>query len=151
MKKKTIIIIIGSILLFVLLCIFVGFLILAYGYGGGKAVRPVEPNKFIIILEEEIKKEVKSSGTVIDTPRNYELDNCNKYGYQQQDVSIHIDNDSLKNELSLNTYVISVNKRLQKIFPYDKNCYDSIVIQTQYFDAKKDSTINKRFSFPMIK
>ena len=138
-------------MLFILACTFIGFLILAYGYGGGKAVRPVEPNEFIVNLEEEIKKEVKSSGTDIDTPRNYELDNCDKYGFQQQDVSIHIDNDSLKNELALKTYVVSVNKRLQKIFPYDKNCYDSVVIQTQYFDKKRDSTINNRFSFPMIK
>lgn len=149
MKKKTLIIV--GILLFILMCICIGFLILGYGYGGGRAVRPVEPNQFVINLEEEIKKEVKSSGTVIDTPRNYELDNCDKYGFLQQDVSIYIDNDSLKNELALKTYIINVNKRLQNIFPYKKKCYDSVVIQTQYFDKKIDSTINNRFSFPMIK
>lgn len=150
MTKKTIIII-GGILLFVLLCIFVGFLILAYGYGGGKAVRPVEQNANIIRLEKEIKNEVKSQVADIDTPRNYELDNCDKHGYQQQDILIYIDTDSLKNEIVLKNYAISVNKRLQKIFPYNKKCYDSVIIQTQYFDKKSDSTINKRFSFPMIK
>lgn len=57
----------------------------------------------------------------------------------------------MKDKTALKTYVISVNKRLQKIFPYNKKCYDSIIIQTQYSDAKNDSVINNRFSFPMIK
>jgi len=146
MKIKTIILIItGLIIGLIFLCI------VAIGYGGGKGARPVKPNENLISLEKEIKKEVKSDGTDIDTPRNYELDNCDKHGFQQQEVSIYIDNDSLKDKTALKTYVISVNKRLQKIFPYNKKCYDSIIIQTQYSDAKNDSVINNRFSFPMIK
>ena len=134
-----------------LICIFIGFLILAYGYCSGKAVRPVEPNVDIIRLENEIKREVESDVADIDTPRNYELDNCNKHGFQQQDVLIYIDNDSLKYDKALKIYIAKVNERLQKIFPYDKRCYDSVVIHAQYFDVKKDSTIDKRYSFPMIK
>lgn len=142
---------IGMILLIMILCVCISLVILAYGYGGGKAVRPVEPNENIIELEKKIKREVKSDIAYIETPRNYELENCNKHGFQQQEVLIYIDNDSLKQDKVLELYVASVNKKLQKIFPYDKKCYDSIIIQTQYFDTKLDSTINKRFSFPMIK
>ncbi|MBV6879810.1 hypothetical protein NG800_005990 [Epilithonimonas ginsengisoli] len=120
------------------------------GYGGGKAVRPVERTKELISLKYEIKKEVQSETVSIDVPRNYQLENCDKYKYQEE-VLIYINNDSLKKEHILNNYVLSINKRLQKIFPYDKNCYDSVVIQTQYFDKAMDSTINKRYSFPMIK
>ena len=148
MKRKNLIII-GGILLFVLACIFIGFLILAYGYGGGKAVRPVEKTKELVDLKNEIQKEVESQSVVIATPKNVELNYCS--GEITEYINIYIDNDSLKSIISQKKYVISVNERLQKIFPYDKKCYDSVVIQTQYFDAKIDSTINNRFSFPMIK
>lgn len=149
--KRKILKVIGIVILITLLCTFIGLVILAYGYGGGKAVRPAKPNQHIIDLENKIKTEVKSDIANIETPRNYELENCNKHGFQQQEVLIYIDNNSLKNEKSLETYILNVNQRLQKIFPYDKKCYDSVIIQTQYFDTELDSTINKRFSFPMIK
>jgi hypothetical protein len=142
-KKTIVIIIIGLILGLIYLYI------LALGYGGGKSVRPVEPNEKIINLEKELKTETRYSGSFIDLPRNYQLDNCS--GILKQEISLYLENDSLKQEETLKNYVIGVNKRLQKIFPYDKKCYDSVIIQTQYFDNDIDSTINKRFSFPMIK
>jgi hypothetical protein len=149
MKRKTLIIV--GIILSILICIYTGFLILAYGYGGGKSIRPVKPNLDLISLEKEIKAEVNSDRVSIDTPRNYEIDNCDKYGFQKQDILIYINNDSLKNNMVIENYVINVNRRLQKIFPYDKKCYDSVIIETRYFDNNIDSTIDKRFSFPMLK
>lgn len=146
MKTKTIILIVVG-----LMTSLISLYIVTLGYGGGKPVRPIQPNEYLIKLKKDIQIEVNSESVSIRSPRNYELDNCNKYGFQEQHMQIHIDNDLLKNETSLKTYIIGVNQRLQKIFPYDKKCYDSVVIQTQYFDAKIDSTINNRFSFPMIK
>ena len=145
MKRKHIIIVVAVIIGLIYLYV------IALGYDGGKAARPVKPTKEIISLKKEIQKEVNSESVSIRSPRNYELDNCNKHGFQQQYLQIHIDNDLLKNNEALKNYATSVNKRLQKIFPYDKNCYDSVIIKAQYFDKFMDSTINKRYSFPMIK
>lgn len=147
MKRKNLIII-GIILLFILACTFIGFLILAYGYGGGKAVRPVESSK-IDDLEKQIRLETQYDGSYIDKPRNYELNNCN--GNMKQEISLDINNENLKKTDTLIKYVNTLNLKIQKIFPYDKKCYDSVVIQTQYFNTKRDSTITNRFSFPMIK
>lgn len=143
MKRKR-----ATILLFVLMCIFIGFLILAYGYGGGKAVKPFESSK-IDDLEKQIRLETQYDGSYIDRPRNYELNNCN--GNMKQEISLDINNENLKNIEALMKYVNTLNLKIQNIFPYDKKCYDSVVIQTQYFDTKKDSIITNRFSFPMIK
>ena len=147
MKRKNLIII-GIILLFILACTFIGFLILAYGYGGGKAVRPVESSK-IDDLEKQIRLETQYDCSYIDKPRNYELNNCN--GNMKQEISLDINNENLKKTDTLIKYVNTLNLKIQKIFPYDKKCYDSVVIQTQYFNTKRDSTITNRFSFPMIK
>ncbi len=148
MKRKTLLIIIVGVLLFILACTLVGFLILAYGYGGGKGVKPVESIK-INDLEKQIRLETQYDGSYIDKPRNYELNNCN--GNMKQEINLYINNENFKNINALMKYVKTLNLKIQKIFPYDKKCYDSVVIQTQYFDTKRDSAINKRFSFPMIK
>jgi len=146
MKRKKIIII-GCILL-VLISICIGFLILAYGYGGGKGVKPVESQK-INQLEKQIIKDTQYDGSYIDKPRYNELENCS--GTMKQEINLHINNEKLKNNDSLKNYVNELNLKIQSIFPYHKKCYDSVVIQTQYHDNNVDSTINKRFSFLMIK
>lgn len=143
---------IKKIIILVIILVIIGLIylyILALGYGGGKSVRPVEPNEKIVNLEKELKTETEYSGSFIDIPRNYQLENCS--GVMKQEISLYLENSFLKKEENLKNYVIDVNKRIQTIFPYNKNCYDSVIIQTQYFDNTIDSTINKRFSFPMIK
>ena len=141
MKKNILIILIALLLL-----VFFGFLILGYGYGGGKGVKPISFNNNMKLLEKQIKKEVQSDIVIIREPRNYELDNCS--GHLKQEINLNINNENLKNKDSLDKYSKSIALRIKKIFPY-KDCFDSILIKTSYYNVSKDSIIKYKYTFPI--
>lgn len=144
MKRKVIKIIL--IVLAPILIVAVGF----YIYGsimtlGNSRMPIIEIPQELKELENILQKETNGGDAHFNPIPKYEIENCDA----KLSLNMYVNNDSItKSKESLDSYIKTVNKRVNKKL-VDKKCIDSLIIEVSsyYSKEKLDSLKSKRYRY----